>query len=73
MSDVEVGYLQAILGCELEVETIDGKETIEIPAGTQPGTTLTLEGKGVPRLGNPVSRGNHLLTVKVTLQGVKSA
>ncbi|MEM9772382.1 MAG: molecular chaperone DnaJ [Cyanobacteria bacterium P01_D01_bin.73] len=66
-SDIEVGYLQAILGCEMEVDTIDGKEPLEIPAGTQPGTVLTLEGKGVPRLGNPVSRGNHLLTVKVMI------
>ncbi|MEM9244235.1 MAG: molecular chaperone DnaJ, partial [Cyanobacteria bacterium P01_F01_bin.153] len=66
-SDVEVGYLQAILGCEIEVDTIDGKESVEIPAGTQPETVLTLEGKGVPRLGNPVSRGNHLLTVKVVI------
>ncbi len=66
-SDVEVGYLQAILGCEMEVDTIDGKESVEIPGGTQPETVLTLEGKGVPRLGNPVSRGNHLLTVKVVI------
>ena len=66
-SDVEVGYLQAILGCELSVETIDGETVLEIPAGTQPGTVVTLEGKGVPRLGNPVSRGDHLLTVKVVI------
>ena len=66
-SDVEIGYLQAILGCELAVETIDGEEAVEIPSGTQPETVLTLEGKGVPRLGNPVSRGNHLLTVKVVI------
>jgi molecular chaperone DnaJ len=66
-SDVAVNYLQAILGDKIEVDTVDGPESVEIPAGTQPGAVLTLSGKGVPKLGNPVARGNHLLTVKVQL------
>ena len=66
-SEITVSYLQAILGCRLEVDTVDGKEEITIPAGTQPGTILTLENKGVPKLGNPVSRGNHLITIKVNI------
>jgi molecular chaperone DnaJ len=67
LSDVKISYLQAILGCNLEVETVDGPTTVKIPAGTQPGTVLTLENQGVPRLGNPVSRGDHLLTVSVEI------
>ncbi|MCG9886725.1 MAG: molecular chaperone DnaJ [Cyanobacteria bacterium] len=67
LSELEISYLQAILGCHLEVETIDGTAELEIPAGTQPATVLTLEGKGVPRLGNPVSRGDHLITVRVSI------
>ena len=47
--------------------TVDGKEEITIPPGTQPNKVLVLENKGVPRLGNPVSRGNHLITVKVEI------
>ncbi len=66
-SEIEVSYLQAILGCNLEVNTVDGKEDLAIPAGTQPDTILTLENKGVPKLGNPVSRGDHLITVKVNI------
>ncbi len=66
-SDLSVSYLQAILGCELEVETVDGKVAMQVPAGTQPNTVLSLEGRGVPRLGNPVSRGKHLITVKVDI------
>ena len=66
-SEVAVNYLQAILGDTIEVDTVDGAESVEIPAGTQPGAVLTLAGKGVPRLGNPVARGNHLLTLKVQL------
>lgn len=67
LSDLKVSYLQAILGCELKVETVDGDMEVPIPTGTQPGTVLTLENRGVPRLGNPVARGNHLLTVKVDI------
>ncbi len=66
-SEVTISYLQAILGCRLEVKGVDGTETITISAGTQPNTILTLENKGVPKLGNPVSRGNHLITVKVEI------
>ncbi len=67
LSDLNVSYLQAILGCELDVETVDGKVAMQVPAGTQPNTVLALEGRGVPRLGNPVSRGKHLITVKVEI------
>ena len=66
-SEITVSYLQAILGCNIEVNTVDGKEELTIPAGTQPNTVLTLENKGVPKLGNPVSRGNHLITVKINI------
>jgi molecular chaperone DnaJ len=67
LSDLKISYLQAILGCKLQVETVDGPMEMEIPPGTQPGTVLVLEDKGVPKLGNPVSRGNHLLTVQVDI------
>lgn len=66
-SEISISYLQAILGCNLEVNTVDGKEGLTIPSGTQPNTVLTLENKGVPKLGNPVSRGNHLITVKINI------
>jgi molecular chaperone DnaJ len=66
-SEVEVNYLQAILGDTIKVKTVDGEEELVIPAGIQPNKVLTLEGKGVPKLGNPVSRGDHLITVKVVI------
>lgn len=66
-SEITVSYLQAILGCNLQVNTVDGQEELTIPPGTQPNTVLTLENKGVPKLGNPVSRGNHLITVKINI------
>jgi len=67
LSQLKISYLQAILGCRIPVNTVDGEEELMIPAGTQPGTVLTLENKGVPRLGNPVSRGNHLITILIDI------
>ncbi len=67
LSEISISYLQAILGCRLKVKTIDGQEEVKIEPGLQPNTVLTLQNKGVPRLGNPVSRGNHFLTVKVEI------
>ncbi|CDM94139.1 MULTISPECIES: molecular chaperone DnaJ [Limnospira] len=67
LSDVKISYLQAILGCTLEVETVQGTTSLTIPAGTQPNTVLTLENQGVPRLGNPVSRGDHLITILIDI------
>lgn len=67
LSELKISYLQAILGCRLPVNTVDGEEELTIPTGTQPSTVLTLESHGVPRLGNPVSRGDHLITVLVEI------
>jgi molecular chaperone DnaJ len=66
-SEITISYLQAILGCTLSVNTVDGLEDLVIPAGTQPNTVLVLESKGVPKLGNAVSRGDHRITVKVAI------
>tara|TARA_B100000214_G_scaffold373929_1_gene355372 strand:+ start:237 stop:1370 length:1134 start_codon:yes stop_codon:yes gene_type:complete len=66
-SDINVSYLQAILGDTIEVETVDGPTKLQIPSGTQPNSVLTLENKGIPKLGNPVARGNHSISIKVQL------
>ena len=66
-SEIKISYLQAILGCRIEVNTVDGPVELIIPAGTQPNTVMKLENRGVPRLGNPVSRGDHLLTVLIDI------
>ena len=67
LSEIKVSYLQAILGSRIEINTVDGTEELTIPPGTQPDTVLTLESKGVPKLGNPVSRGDHLITISVDI------
>jgi molecular chaperone DnaJ len=45
--DVPISFVQAALGAELEVPTLNGKAEIRIPPGTQPGTVFRLKGKGV--------------------------
>ena len=67
LSEVNVSYLQAILGDIIEVDTVDGITSLEIPAGTQPNAVLILENKGIPKLGNPVARGNQCISVNVKL------
>lgn len=68
--DVYLNYplhcLQATLGCKIEVETLDGKETFSIPAGTQHGETFKLHGKGVPSLKGH-GRGDFFLRVHITI------
>lgn len=66
LSDERVSMVEAALGTELEVETLDGPLTMKIPAGTQSGTDFKLSGHGVPHMqGN--SRGAHIVTIHVEI------
>ena len=59
-----VTFLQATLGAELEIPTIDGNVKWNLPAGTQTDTTFRLRGKGVPDV-NGRGRGDQFVTVTV--------
>ena len=48
--EVPVAFVQAVLGGEIEVPTLDGKVKLSIPEGTQSGRVLRLRGKGLPPL-----------------------
>ncbi len=62
----EISFTQAVLGDEVEVETVEGKVKIRIPAGTQPETLIRLREKGIQRLrGN--GKGDHYVRVKLTI------
>jgi molecular chaperone DnaJ len=52
------------LGTELEIPTIDGSEKVALGMGTQPGDTLRLQGKGIPRLRGS-GRGDQIIIVDV--------
>ena len=64
--DQTVSFFQAALGAEIEIPSLDGKVKCKVEAGTQPGTTLRLRGKGVPVL-NGRGRGDQFVTVKVAV------
>jgi molecular chaperone DnaJ len=50
LCEVPVSFVQATLGAEIEVPTLDGRATIKIPAGTQSHTVFRVKGKGVKNL-----------------------
>ena len=66
-SDVSLSYIDAILGATVSVPTVDGDVNLNVPAGTQPGTTMRIEGKGAPKLNNVNLRGTHYVNIKVEI------
>ena len=66
LSEVTISMVDAVLGTEVDVETVDGKITMKVPAGTQPGTNFKLSGHGAPRLGSD-ERGPQIVTVNVEI------
>lgn len=48
--EVPVSFVQAALGGEIEVPTLEGRATIKVPAGTQPATTFRVKSNGVKNL-----------------------
>ncbi len=58
-------YSQAALGAKLEVPTLDGTETLEIPPGTQPGDVFKLKGRGMR---DPRARGRGDQLIQVVLE-----
>lgn len=62
---IPLTYSQAALGATVEVPTLDGREELAIPPGTQPGDVFRLRGRGMP---DPRQRGQGDLLVQVSLE-----
>lgn len=62
--DIPVTYMEAVLGAEITVPTIDGDVKYTINEGTQTGTVFRLKGKGVKKL-QRTERGNQYVTIYV--------
>jgi len=62
--DMPISFVQAALGDEIEVDTLDGKVKYSIPEGTQTGTVFRLRGKGIRNL-RGANRGDQFVTVIV--------
>lgn len=64
LSDEHISMIDAALGTEMDVDTVDGPVTMKVPAGTQSGSDFKLSGRGVPHMrGN--ARGAHIVTIIV--------
>jgi molecular chaperone DnaJ len=61
---VPVSFVQAALGGEVEVPTLEGKVNLRVPPATQPGTVLRIRGKGVPHRVR-AGRGDQLVEIHV--------
>ena len=65
-SEVKINIIQASLGDTIEVNTIHGKDALEIPEGTQFGSTFRIKDKGIPKL-KTGGHGDHYVFVKVVV------
>jgi molecular chaperone DnaJ len=63
-SEIQIGFADAALSTSRELQSLDGKFTLEIPSGTQSETVFTVKGKGMPILQSS-GRGNLNVKVKV--------
>jgi len=64
LSEEHVGMIEAALGTEIDVATVDGQVRMKVPAGTQSGSDFKLSSHGVPHLKGG-SRGAHIVTIIV--------
>jgi len=66
-TEINVNLYAAVLGGEVTVPTMTGNVVLKIPAGTQPGQSIRLAGRGMPNLKDPATHGDLLVRVKVKL------
>ncbi len=65
--DVPITFVQAALGDDIVIKTVDGEINYTVKPGTQPETVATIRGVGVPYLRNPKMRGDQIVTFKVKI------
>ncbi len=65
LCEVPITFAQAALGAQIEVPTLDGKVSFDLPEGTQTGREFVLRDKGIPEVNNPRRRGDQRFTVVV--------
>jgi molecular chaperone DnaJ len=64
--EIPISFIQATLGDEIEVPTLDGRTRLKIPEATQPGAVFHLRGKGIPHLQGH-GRGDQVIRVNVMI------
>lgn len=66
-TDIYLDITTAVLGGKASVPTLSGSVSLTIPAGTQPGQTFRLKGKGMPKLRTSGHHGDLFATVQVEI------
>jgi molecular chaperone DnaJ len=66
VSVIDVPAPAAALGTSVSVATLDGDEEVAVPPGTQPGTVVTLRGRGMPTIGRR-GRGDQQIVLNVVI------
>jgi molecular chaperone DnaJ len=64
--EVEIDFVQAVLGTTIEVPLVEGQRDVDVQPGTQPGDTITLRGQGVPNLRGH-GKGDLIIHPKVNI------
>jgi molecular chaperone DnaJ len=64
LSEEHISMVDAALGAEIQVDTVDGAVIMKIPSGTQSGSDFKLSNHGVPHL-RKNTRGAHIVTIIV--------
>jgi molecular chaperone DnaJ/curved DNA-binding protein len=68
VTKARVPLYTAILGGEIEVDTVESRVAMNIPSGTQSGRTFKLRGKGLPKLGSKSGeRGDLLVQTEIVI------
>ena len=62
--EIPISFIQAALGDKISVPTLNGKKTLEIPKGTQPGDVFYFRGEGIPELRGR-GRGDQIIQVAI--------
>ena len=65
--EIPITVAEATLGAEIKVPTLEETVSYTIPEGTQPGTTFTMRGKGIPYVNNNNRRGDLIFRVNVEI------
>ncbi len=66
ITEEEISFAQAVLGTEINVETVEGSVKLKIPSGTQPGTVIRLSQKGIMHVQGR-GKGDHYLQIKIVI------
>jgi molecular chaperone DnaJ len=64
--DQDISMIDAALGREITIPTLDGTEKIKVESGSQPNTIIKLKGRGVPHM-NSRSKGDQYIRIIVNI------